>query len=84
MIYSIPENPEEVAALRQKPVDLDIIATAIAGVVQIARSQGQSLDDLTAQILQDDHLLDTVQRHRLSQIIVQAWNRLQTGFETNA
>jgi hypothetical protein len=84
MNYSIPQNSEEVAALTQQPVDLDLIATAIAGVVQIARSQGQSLDDLTAEILHDDNLLDTVQRHKLSQIIIQAWNRLQVGFEANA
>ena len=31
----------------------ELIATAIAGVVKIARSQGQSLDELTAEVLQD-------------------------------
>ena len=38
------------------------IATAIAGVVQIARQQGQSLDELTAGILQDDRVLDLDRR----------------------
>jgi len=48
MNYPIPANPQEVVALRQKPVDEELVAAAIAGVVQIARQQGQSLDELTA------------------------------------
>lgn len=73
MHYSIPSNPDDLISFRHKPVDEEMIAAAIAGVVKIARSQGQSLDDLTAEVLAEDPLLDQVQRRWLSQIITQAW-----------
>jgi hypothetical protein len=76
MNYSIPSSPEEIIALRNKPVDEEMIAAAIAGVVQIARSQGQSLDDLTAEVLQEDYILDRSQRRWLSNIVTQAWETL--------
>ena len=75
MNYSIPANPEEMSALRQQnSVDEELVATAIAGVVQIAHSQGQSFDDLKAELLADDSFLDEVQRHWLSGIVAQAWD----------
>jgi hypothetical protein len=73
MNYPIPANPQEIVALRQKPVDEELVAAAIAGVIQIARSQGQSLDDLTAEVLEEDSLLDQAQRRWLSDIVAQAW-----------
>jgi hypothetical protein len=76
MNYSIPVNPEEIMALRQRPVDEEMIAVAIAGLVKMARSQGQSLDDLTAEVLQDDPILDRVQRRWLSNIVAQAWKAM--------
>ena len=76
MNYPIPASPEEIIALRQKPGDADAIAAAIAGVVQIARSQGQSLDELTAEVLAEDSLLDGQQRRLLSEIVTQAWQNL--------
>jgi hypothetical protein len=76
MNYPIPVNPEEIVALRQKPVDEELVAAAIAGVIQIARSQGQSLDDLTAEVLAEDSLLDQAQRRWLSDIVAQAWATL--------
>lgn len=76
MNYSIPVNPEEIMALRQHPVDEEMIAVAIAGLVKMARSQGQSLDDLTAEVLQDDPILDRVQRRWLSDIVAQAWKTM--------
>jgi hypothetical protein len=76
MNYPIPANPQEIAALQQKPVDEELVAAAIAGVVQIARSQGQSLDDLTAEVLAEDNLLDRTQRIWLSNIVIQAWQSL--------
>lgn len=76
MNYPIPANPQEVVALRQKSVDSDLIAAAIAGVVQVARSQGQSLDDLMLEVLADDALLDIQQRRRLSEIVAVAWEKL--------
>jgi len=76
MNYPIPASPQEIAALRQKPVDEELVAAAIAGVVQIARSNGQSLDELKAEVLADDRLLDKVQRRWLSDIVAQAWASL--------
>lgn len=73
MHYPIPSNPEEIIDLRQKPVSDELVATAIAGVIQFVRSQGQSLDQLTAQLLADDSILDDRQRRRLSEVVTQAW-----------
>lgn len=76
MNYPIPANPQEIVALRQKPVNEELVAAAIAGVIQIARSQGQSLDDLTAEVLAEDSLLDHAQRRWLSDIVAHAWRNL--------
>ncbi len=76
MNYPIPASPEEIIALRQNPIDEELIATAIAGVVKIARSQGKSLDQLTEEVLQEDTLLDQVQRRWLSKVVTQAWLKL--------
>lgn len=73
MNYSIPDSPQEIVALRQKPIDEELVAAAIAGVIKIVRSQGQSLEELTAQLLADDSLLDIKQRRWLSQVVAQAW-----------
>lgn len=76
MNYPIPVNPEEIAALRQEPVDEELVAAAIAGVINITRSEGRTLDDLTAEVLNDDSLLDSAQRRWLSEIVAQAWQTL--------
>ncbi|MFB2923341.1 MULTISPECIES: hypothetical protein [Aerosakkonema] len=76
MNYSIPASPQEVVALKQKPVDEEIVAAAIAGVIKISRSQGKSLDELTAEVLADDRLLDLSQRRWLSDVVAQAWEKL--------
>lgn len=76
MNYPIPANPQEIAALQQKPVDEELVAAAIAGVIQIARQQGQSLADLTAEVLAEDSWLDPAQRRWLSDIVRQAWESL--------
>jgi spore coat polysaccharide biosynthesis protein SpsF (cytidylyltransferase family) len=76
MNYPIPANPQEVVALRQKPVSEELIAAAIAGVVQVARLNGQSLDDLMAEVMAEDALLDVKQRSYLSQIVATAWENL--------
>jgi len=73
MNYPIPDSPQDILALKQKPVDEELVASAIAGVIKIVRSQGKSLEDLTAQILEDDPLLDRQQRRWLSQLLAQAW-----------
>jgi hypothetical protein len=76
MDYPIPTNSQEVVALRQKPVDAELVAAAIAGVVQVARSQGQSLEELTAEVMADDSLLDVNLRVWLSDIVAHAWENL--------
>lgn len=76
MHHPIPATSEEIVALGRRPVDEQTVAVAIAGVVKLARSQGQSLDELTAEVLADDPILDAVQRHWLSQMVRQAWHAL--------
>ncbi|MBH8563006.1 hypothetical protein I8748_12570 [Nostoc sp. CENA67] len=73
MNYPIPGSPQEIFDLQQQPIDEELVASAIAGVVKIVRSQGQSLEELTAQVLADDTLLDRQQRRWLSQLVAQAW-----------
>ncbi|NJO77314.1 MAG: hypothetical protein HC827_01525 [Cyanobacteria bacterium RM1_2_2] len=76
MYYPIPVSPQEIVELKQKPINEELIAAAIAGVVKIARLKGQSLDDLTAEVLADDSLLDRDARRWLSDIVAQAWRTL--------
>ncbi len=73
MNYPIPDSPQEIVDLRQKPVDEELVAAAIAGVIKIVRAQGQSLEELTAQVLADDPMLDLQQRRWLSKLVAQAW-----------
>ncbi|MDZ8188775.1 MAG: hypothetical protein RMX96_28480 [Nostoc sp. ChiSLP02] len=75
MNYPIPDSPQEIVALRQKPIDEELVASAIAGVIKIVRAQGQSLEELTAQVLAEDPLLDPHQRRWLSQLVAQAWEK---------
>jgi hypothetical protein len=76
MHYPIPASPQEISALRKKTVNEELVATAIAGVVRIARSKGQTLEDLTAEVLADDRVLDRDSRRRLSDIVTEAWMTL--------
>lgn len=76
MNYPIPHSPQEIFNLRQNRVDEELVAAAIAGVIQIVRSQGQSLEELTAQVLADDQMLDKQQRRWLSQVVAQAWESI--------
>lgn len=76
MNYPIPASSQEIVALRQRQVDEELVAAAIAGVVQITRSEGRSLDELTAEVLADDSLLDQAQRRWLSDIVAEAWQSL--------
>lgn len=75
MNYPIPASPQEIVALQEKPVDEELVATAIAGVIQVARSQGQSLEEVTAQVLAEDRLLDRITRRWLSEVVTQTWTR---------
>ncbi|ELR96283.1 hypothetical protein [Gloeocapsa sp. PCC 73106] len=77
MYHSIPRRTEELIALSQNPIDEELIATVIAGVIAIARTQGQSLDELRDELLQEDTLLSQNQRAQLSVLITQAWQTLK-------
>jgi hypothetical protein len=74
MNYPIPDSPQDIVALQQRPVDEELVASAIAGVIKIVRAQGQSLEELTAQVLADDKMLDQQQRRWLSKLVAQAWD----------
>lgn len=76
MNYNIPATTEEILALGNKSINEDVIVTAIAGVINIAREEGQSLEDLQQQILQDDLILDMLQRRWLKDFIAKAWEVL--------
>ncbi|MEB3293733.1 MAG: hypothetical protein VKJ24_11295 [Synechococcales bacterium] len=76
MHHSASPTAQDLAQLRQKPVSDEILAAAIAGVIHNARAQGQSLEQLKAEVLADDALLDEEQRHWLSDIVAQAWEKL--------
>lgn len=76
MDYPIPANTEEILALGNSSLNEEKIAAAIAGVVKIARQQGQSLEELKAGILKDDSVLDLDCRKWLSELITQAWKML--------
>ena len=76
MDYPIPASAEEILALQNNSVNEEIIATAIAAVVQMYRRQGQSLEELTESVLQDDRLLNLDRRKWLNEMIVQAWSIL--------
>lgn len=76
MNYPIPASPEEVVALKQKTIDEELIAAAIAGVIKISRSEGKSLEQLTDEVLADDCLLDIQQRRWLKDVVAQAWESI--------
>ncbi len=73
---SIPVTTEEILALGKNSVSEDIIAVAIAGVVKIALRQGQSLEEIQEQVLQDDSILDLLQRRWLKDLVAKAWEML--------
>ncbi len=73
MNYPIPKSPQEIFALKQQPIDEELVAAAIAGVIKIIRIEGKSLEDLTSQVLEDDFVLDRQQRHWLSKLLAQSW-----------
>lgn len=58
------------------PISAQLVAQEIAYVIDMARHQGQNLEDLVSEILDDDPILDSVQRRWLSNIIIQAWKNL--------
>jgi hypothetical protein len=70
-------NPSVLSGLHNRsPVTEELIAAAIAGVVNSARAQGQSLDELMRLVLAEDQDLDRVTRQWLSEIVAEAWQDL--------
>ncbi len=70
---SIPATSQEILALRQGPIDAEVVASAIAGVIRLAQSQGRTLEELKAELLEEDTLLDPQERAWLSELVVAAW-----------
>jgi len=76
MRYSIPANSQEVLDLQSQPIDEEVVAAAIAGVIRIARAQGRTLEDLSAELLAEDGVLDKAQRRWLQELVTHAWENL--------
>lgn len=74
MNYSISANPQKASS--KELVSEELIAAAIAGVIQSARSNGQSLAELMHEVLADDALLDGQQRRCLWEVVATAWQTL--------
>lgn len=77
MDYPIQRNLKQKESSRsdKTPVDSDTMAAAIAGVIHDARQKGQTLDELKAEVLVDDHLLRWNERRMLSDLVAEAWLR---------
>lgn len=57
----------------------ELIAASIAGVIDSARAQGQSLDELRTLVLADDFDLDLSTRQWLSEIVAEVWQDLPSA-----
>jgi len=64
------------ADVTNRSVSDDHIVSAIVSVIQSARSQGRSLEEVTAELQADDALLDHNLRQLLSDIVAQAWEQI--------
>lgn len=73
MYYPIPGNLPEMNELEQQPVNAELVAAAIAGVVRMAQDQGQTLEMLQAEVLSEDYFLDRTTRQWLSDVVSLAW-----------
>jgi hypothetical protein len=76
MNYPIPQTAEDIIALKNYPISEELIASAIAGVIKLSKSQGQNLNDLMEQTMAEDSILDRVQRRWLSDLISCAWTSI--------
>ncbi len=57
-------------------VDENTLVEALQVVILSARAQGQTLADVTAEVLADDHLLSATQRQLLSEVVAKAWEHI--------
>ncbi len=76
MNYPISPRTSESILLPQTSVTEELILSAIATVIETARSRGQSLEEVRAEVLAEDMMLDAQQRRWLSDIVTQAWESL--------
>ncbi len=68
----------------ENTISVELVAKEIAYVINTARHQGKNLEDLVSEILDDDPILDSVQRRWLSNIIIQAWKNLPYSSAKNS
>ena len=69
-------QPDRASLSHVNSVNEEHITQAIVSVIQSARRQGQSLDEVMAELMADDALLDKNLRRLLSDIVAQAWETL--------
>ncbi len=75
MSLPIPRNSQEILALRQSSINNEVVASAIVGVIQVARDQGKSLSELQAELLAEDALLTQDDRIWLSHLVETQWSK---------
>lgn len=75
-----PKNRLPQATRNAKPVDETLISGAIAGVVRAAQRQGQTIEELQAEMLADHQMLAWEERRLLSEIVTEAWQRMAIAF----
>jgi hypothetical protein len=76
MNYPIPVTAQDLIALRQEPITEELVATAIVGVIHQARAKNQTLEELVAEVLADDTLMNHKQRLWLSELVVHVWTTM--------
>lgn len=76
MEYTTLQSIQNTGADAAHAVSEDHIAGAILSVIQTARSNGQSLDDVMGELLADDAILDQRLRSLLGDIVSQAWQTM--------
>jgi hypothetical protein len=74
--YPSSVSPSDYIAPQRAPVNEQVVALAIAEVVEYAHRRGTSLAQLTAEVLAEDGFLDDRQRLWLSEIVADAWHRI--------
>ncbi len=75
MNYPIPPKGAEPAG--QSPsVHEKALVDALEVVILAARANGQTLQDITAEVLAEDNLISARQRQLLGEIVAQAWAQI--------
>ena len=84
MNYPIPTSIQEIVNLWQEPVNEDLMLCAIAETIEISRKRGKSLEEITAEVLADDRLLDLNMRRWLSQTVAHVWHFLESETDSGS